>query len=310
MFTDKLIERIIDMKNHCIVGIDPHYNIIPDYLKHRYQKEGGQSLDSIAEMLYEFSKEIIDHIYDIVPAVKPQIAFFERYGSFGLKAFERVCSYAKEKGLLVIADVKRGDIGSTCEAYSQYYLGDGIGSVSCDAITVNPYLGKDSINPFAERCINGDKGIFILVKTSNKSSIDIQDLACGEKKIYEHAAELVNSIGKGHEGSRGYNSIGAVVGGTFKEEGESLRNIMKTSYFLVPGFGAQGGKASDLPGYFNEDGLGSIINSSRGIIGAYLLDRYKSDFDDKSYGAAARRAAIDMRNEINKHLEENNKVVW
>lgn len=310
MFTDKLIERIIEMKNHCIVGIDPHYNIIPDHLKNQYLKGEEENAENLAELLYVFSKEIIDHIYDIVPAVKPQIAFFERYGSSGLRAFERVCGYAKRKGLFIIADVKRGDIGSTCEAYSHYYLGEGPGSLACDAITVNPYLGRDSIDPFIEKCINGDKGIFILVKTSNKSSVDIQDLTCDGKRIYEHAAEMVVSLGKGHKGARGYNPIGAVVGGTFREEGEKLRSIMKANYFLVPGYGAQGGSASDLPGYFNEDGLGSIINSSRGIIGAYLLDKYKRDYDEKSYGKAARRAALDMRDEINSHLEKNDKVAW
>lgn len=310
MFTDILIQRIIDMKNHCIVGIDPHYNIIPEFLKKDYLGQGRESIENITEMLYEFSKEIIDHVYDIVPAVKPQIAFFERYGSSGLKAFEKVCSYAKGKGLIVIADVKRGDIGSTCEAYSDYYFGNGPGSVDCDAITLNPYLGSDSCRPFIERCRNGNKGIFILVKTSNRSSIDIQDLACGEKKVYEHVAQMVTSLGQGYEGVNGYNPIGAVVGGTFRKEGERLREVMKNSYFLVPGFGAQGGKASDLHGYFNDDGFGSIISSSRGIIGAYLLDRYKNDFGEKLFGAAARKAAMDMRDEINKCLEQNGKIAW
>lgn len=310
MFTDRLIERIISMKNHSIVGIDPSYSIIPQFLKDKYIGDNGGSIESISEMLYVFSIEIIDHIYDIIPAIKPQIAFFERYGSAGLKAFEEVCRYAKNKGLLVIADVKRGDIGSTCEAYAQYYLGNDIGSLDCDAITVNPYLGRDSINPFVEKSIDNDKGLFILVKTSNKSSVDIQDLISGEKMIYQHIAEIVSSLGKGHEGIKGYSPIGAVVGGTFKEEGEKLRQLMKNCYFLVPGFGAQGGVASDLPGYFNEDGLGSIINSSRGIIGAYLQERYRHNYDEKEYGVAARRAAIDMRDEINICLIEKGKVAW
>jgi len=310
MFTDRLIERIISMKNHSIVGIDPSYSIIPESLKDKYIGDNGGSIESISEMLYVFSTEIIDHIYDIAPAIKPQIAFFERYGSAGLRSFEEICSYAKNKGLLIIADVKRGDIGSTCEAYAQYYLSNEIGSLDCDAITVNPYLGRDSINPFVEKCIDNDKGIFILVKTSNKSSVDIQNLMADQKRIYEHVADMVNCLGGDFKGEKGYSPVGAVVGGTFREEGEKLRQLMKNCYFLVPGFGAQGGAASDLPGYFNEDGLGSIINSSRGIIGAYLLDRYRHDYDEKSFGAAARQAAIDMRDEINMCLMEKGKVAW
>ncbi|WP_372994740.1 orotidine-5'-phosphate decarboxylase [Lutispora sp.] len=310
MFTDRLIERIISMKNHSIVGIDPSYSIIPQFLKDKYIGDNGGSIESISEMLYVFSIEIIDHIYDIVPAVKPQIAFFERYGSAGLKIFEKVCSYAKEKGLLVIADIKRGDIGSTCEAYAEYYLSNATGSLDCDAITINPYLGRDSINPFVEKCIDNDKGLFILVKTSNKSSIDIQDLISEQKRIYEHVAGIVSSLGEDFKGEKGYSPIGAVVGGTFKEEGEKLRQLMKNCYCLVPGFGAQGGVASDLPGYFNEDGLGAVINSSRGIIGAYLQDKYRHDYDEKSYGTAARMAAISMRDEINKCLREEGKMAW
>lgn len=310
MFTDKLIERIVELRNHSIVGIDPHYSIIPDYIKRDLIRDNGDNIETKTEILYTFSREIIDNTYDIVPAVKPQIAFFERYGSLGLRALERVCSYAKRKGLFVIVDVKRGDIGSTCEAYSQYYLGDEEGSLSCDAITINPYLGKDSIDPFIEKCIKGEKGIFVLAKTSNKSSVDIQDKICDNKKIYEHVAELIAQLGKGYEGERGYNSIGAVVGGTFKEEGEKLRKTMKNSYFLVPGYGAQGGKAQDLTGYFNDDGLGSVINSSRGIIGAYKSEKYRADYDERSFGAAARRAAIDMRDDINRYLREAGKIAW
>lgn len=310
MFTDKLIDRIISLRNHCIVGIDPNYNIIPDFLKEKYLGRNDGNIDDLIEMLYEFCIHIIDSVYDIVPAIKPQIAFFEKYGSKGLKVLEEVCRYAKKKELLVIVDVKRGDIGSTCEAYAEYYFGHDEWSLDCDAVTVNPYIGSDSIIPFLEKCIGGDKGIFILVKTSNKSSIEIQDLICEGKKVFEHVADLIVNLGKGYVGQKGYSFVGAVVGGTFKEEGESLRKRLKNFYFLVPGYGAQGGVASDLPGYFNQDGLGAIINSSRGIIGAYQLEKYRYDFDQISYGEAARKAALDMRDEVNMYLERNGKLAW
>jgi len=310
MFADKLIDRVISLRNHCIVGIDPSYNIIPEFLKEKYLGSRGGNIDNIVEMLYEFSINIIEHVYDIVPAIKPQIAFFEQYGSMGLKVLEEVCRHAKKKDLLVIVDIKRGDIGSTCEAYAEYYFGNNEWSLDCDAVTINPYLGRDSIIPFLEKCIENDKGIFILVKTSNKSSIDIQDLMCDRKKVYEHIADLVISLGKDYIGEKGYSPVGAVVGGTFKEEGENLRQRLKNSYFLVPGYGAQGGVASDLLGYFNQDGLGSVINSSRGIIGAYRLEKYKYDFNQISYGAAARKAAMDMRDEINMYLEKSGKLAW
>lgn len=310
MFTDLLIDRVIKTKNHCIVGIDPHDSIIPKFLWDIYYEDSDGKLESISEILFQFSREIIDNIYDIVPAVKPQIAFFERYGYLGIKAFERVCRYAKKKGLIVIADVKRGDIGSTVEAYSNYYLGKFDYSISVDAITVNPYLGSDSIEPFVKDCINNEKGLFVLVKTSNKSSEEIQNLSINGEKIYEIAANLVVNLGNKYIGENGYSPIGAVVGGTFKEEGELIRKKMRNCYFLVPGYGAQGAKASDLGGFFNDDGLGAIINSSRGIIGAYKMDKYKNLCDEKSFGAAARKAALDMRDDINKALENCKKIAW
>lgn len=310
MFTDRLIDKIIKTQNHSIVGIDPHENIIPRFLWDSYYEDSGKRLESISEILFQFSKEIIDNIYDIVPAIKPQIAFFERYGSYGLMAFERVCDYAMKKDLIVIGDVKRGDIGSTAEAYSHYYLGNDENSISVDAITVNPYLGSDSIEPFVKDCIDNKKGLFVLVKTSNKSSGEIQNLSCNGKKIYEIAGDLVVKLGNKYIGDKGYSPIGAVVGATYKEEGEQIRKIMKNCYFLVPGYGAQGAKASDLGGFFNDDGLGAIINSSRGIIGAHKLDKYKDLYDEKSFGAAARKASIDMKNDINSMLEDCKKIAW
>ncbi len=309
MFIDRLIKKVKDTKNHSIVGIDLHEDFIPKSFWEKYYDNGLRS-ESISNILFQYSKEIIDSIYDIVPGIKPQIAFFERYGSQGIKAFENVCNYGKEKGLIVIADVKRGDIGSTAKAYSDYYLGIEDTSISVDAITANPYLGKDSIAPFVNDCINNKKGIFVLVKTSNASSGDIQDRTCDGKRIYETVCDLVIEIGDGCIGVNGYSSIGAVVGATHKKEGEHIRGLMKNTYFLVPGYGAQGAVASDLTGFFNNDGLGAIINSSRGITGAYRLDKYKSRYDENSFADAARNAAIDMKNEINKALEDAGKVAW
>ena len=309
MFIDRLIEKIVETKNHSIVGIDPHNSIIPRFLWDRYY-DNESIMESVSEILFQFSKEIIDNIYDIVPAIKPQVAFFERYGSFGFSAFERVCEYAQSKGLLVIGDVKRGDIGSTAVAYSRYYLGNKKDGISLDSITLNPYLGSDSIEPFIEDAIDNGKGLFILVKTSNESSGDIQDLNCGEKAVYEIVAELINSLGKEYIGEKGYSPIGAVVGATYKEEGSFIREKMKNCFFLVPGYGAQGGKASDLSGFFNDDGLGALINSSRGIIGAYRLDKYKSIYGEKSFGIAARQAALDMQDDINRVLKKTNKIAW
>lgn len=310
MFIDKLIDRIIKTKNHCIVGIDLHEGIIPQSFWDKNYNPADTKLESIAEIMFQFSKEVIDGIYDIVPAIKPQVAFFEKYGSHGFMAFENVCRYAMDKGLIVLADVKRSDIGSTAAAYSDYYLGSDYSSISVDAITINPYFGEDSITPFVNNCIKNSKGLFILVKTSNKSSGDIQNRICEDRKLYEIVSELVVKQGKTCIGKYGYSSIGAVVGATHKDDGEKIRQLMKNTYFLVPGYGAQGGKASDLDGFFNKDGFGSVISSSRGIVGAYMIDKYKNKYDEKSFVFAAREAAIDMRDDINSMLESVGKIAW
>ncbi len=310
MFIDKLTDRIIGMKNHCIVGIDLHEGIIPQSFWNNHTDTKVPKMESAANVFFQYSKEIIDSIYDIVPAIKPQVAFFEKYGSYGFRAFENVCRYAMDKDLIVLADVKRSDIGSTAAAYSCYYLGTEEFSLSVDAITINPYFGEDSIVPFVDDCIKNDKGLFVLVKTSNKSSDNLQNRVSDNKKIYEIVGDLVVNLGRSCVGKLGYSSIGAVVGATHKEDGESIRKLMKNTYFLVPGYGAQGGKASDLGGFFNEDGLGSLISSSRGIIGAYKSDKYRDLYDEKSFALAARNAAIDMRNDINYELESFGKIAW
>ncbi|HWR60271.1 MAG TPA: orotidine-5'-phosphate decarboxylase [Clostridia bacterium] len=312
MFTDRLVEKVKKCRNHTVVGLDPRLEYVPKHITDEVGqgKPVEKSAELIAEAFFSFNKEIIDNVYDIVPAVKPQIAFYEQYGAAGFECWLRTCEYARSKGLLVIGDVKRGDIGSTAEAYSDFYLGGNSWSAATDCITINPYLGTDSIMPFIKDCEKNGKGIYILVKTSNKSSIDIQDLESGGKKIYEHIAELVASLGENLTGKYGYSSVGAVVGATFRGDGIRLRELMKKVYFLVPGYGAQGGTAEDVAVCFNQDGLGAVVNSSRGIIAAYRSSVYSGRFGEREFGLAAREAAVAMRDDINGELEKAGKLAW
>lgn len=310
MIVDKLIERVVKCRNHTVVGLDPRLDYVPVKIREQAMAQTGSFAAGAGKAFLQFNKEIIDHIYDIVPAVKPQIAFYEQYGVEGLKCFEETCQYAASKGLTVIGDVKRGDIGSTAEAYSEAYLGDEEYSFDTDFITVNPYLGADSLEPFIKHCQENKKGIFILVKTSNKSSGDIQDLISNGKTIYEHVAELVVKLGQPYTGTHGYNFVGAVVGATYKEEAARLRALMKNTYFLVPGYGAQGGTAEDVVTCFNQDGLGAIVNSSRGIIAAHKSKEFSGKYSETDFAAAARAAAIKMRDDINSELAKNNKLAW
>ena len=307
MFTDRLIENIIQTQNHSVVGLDPKIDFLPEHLGKNLDKNDFQA---VADAFLEFNKKLIDSTYDIIPAVKPQVAFYEQFGVPGFDCFVKTCEYAKSKGLLVVGDVKRGDIGTTAEAYSDFYLGGSASSCATDCITVNPYLGTDSLEPFTKDCIDNGKGIFILVKTSNKSSIDLQDLVADGKKIYEHVAELVLKIGAKQIGKHGYSFAGAVVGATFKEEAKMLREKMKNVYFLVPGYGAQGGTSDDAAESFNNDGLGAIVNSSRGIIAAWKSPQYKDKFSESQYAEAARQATIDMRDDINGALIRAGKIAW
>lgn len=310
MIVDRLIEQVIKCKNHTVVGLDPRIDFIPDYIKEAALEKNKDYAEAIAEAFFMFNKELIDTLYDIVPAVKPQIAFYEQYGITGLKCFRKTCEYAKNKGLIVITDAKRNDIGSTAEAYSEAHLGNKEYSFDADMLTVSPYLGTDSLEPFIKDCKTNEKGIFVLVKTSNKSSGDLQDLICEGRTIYEHVADIVAGLGKDYVGSNGYSFVGAVVGATYKEEAAKLRKQMKNTYFLVPGYGAQGGTAVDAAECFNEDGLGAIVNSSRGIIAAYKSNENSRRYSDREFGAAARYAAITMRDAINKELENKKKIAW
>jgi orotidine-5'-phosphate decarboxylase len=310
MIVDRLIEKIVQCKNHTVVGLDPRLDYVPAYIREAAKAQSDSFAEGVAKAFLAYNKELIDAICDIVPAVKPQIAFYEQYGVEGVKCFQQTCEYATSKGLLVIGDVKRGDIGSTAEAYSEAYLGNKEYSINTDFVTVNPYLGTDSLEPFIKHCDENEKGIFVLVKTSNKSSGELQDLVCNGKTIYEHVADLVVRLGTPYSGSNGYNFVGAVVGATYKEEAAKLRDIMKNTYFLVPGYGAQGGTAEDVAACFNQDGLGAIVNSSRGIIAAYKSKEYLEKYSEKDFAAAARAAAIKMRDDINSELGKKNKLAW
>ena len=303
MIIDTLIEKIKKTENPTVVGLDPRYSFIPSFIKRRCIEEYGKTPKAVAQSFWEFNKALIDAVYDLVPAVKPQIAMYEMLGTDGIECFIKTCDYASEKGLVVIGDIKRGDIASTAEAYSDGHIGmidvEGVKSqvFKEDFITINPYLGWDSVEPYMANCKNYGKGLFVLVKTSNPNSGQLQDLDVGGKPLYQKVGELVDEWGRGLMGESGYSSVGAVVGATHPEQAKALRKIMPNTFFLVPGYGAQGGKAEDLAVCFNKDGLGAIINSSRGIIAAYTKDRYKK-YGEENFAQAAREAVLDMKADL------------
>lgn len=299
---NKLVAQIKKTNAPIVVGLDPTLKMIPEHIMKAAIAEHGETLEAAGEAIWQFNKAIVDAVYDLIPAVKPQIAMYEQFGIPGLVAFKRTVDYCKEKGLVVIGDIKRGDIGSTSEAYAVGHLGKvTIGSKECygfdeDFVTVNPYLGSDGVNPFIKICKEEKKGLFILVKTSNPSSGEFQDQMIGEKTLYQMVGEKVAQWGEDCMGDD-YSYIGAVVGATYPEVGKIMRKVMPKSYILVPGYGAQGGKGKDLAHFFNEDGLGAIINSSRGIIAAYQQEAY-AKFGAQNFADASRQAVIDMREDI------------
>lgn len=303
----KLISKIQKTNAPIVVGLDPMLGYIPEHIKTKAYAEFGETLEGAAEAIWQFNKEIVDHTYDIIPAVKPQIAMYEQFGIEGLKAFKKTVDYCKEKDLVVIGDVKRGDIGSTSAAYAVGHLGKvQVGSKTYTAFdedfaTVNPYLGSDGIKPFIDVCKEEKKGLFILVKTSNPSSGEFQDQLVDNKPLYELVGEKVAQWGEECMGDS-YSYIGAVVGATYPEMGKALRKIMPKTYILVPGYGAQGGKGADLVHFFNEDGLGAIVNSSRGIIAAYKQEQY-AKFGAENFGEASRAAVVDMVADIDGALK-------
>ena len=299
---NKLVQNIKKTNAPIVVGLDPMLNYIPEHVQKKAFAEFGETLEGAAEAIWQFNKEIVDKTYDLIPAVKPQIAMYERFGIPGLVAFKKTVDYCKEKGLVVIGDIKRGDIGSTSAAYAVGHVGRvQVGSKTYvpfdeDFVTVNPYLGSDGVNPFIKICKEENKGLFILVKTSNPSSGEFQDQMIGEKTLYQMVGEKVAEWGNDCMGDD-YSYIGAVVGATYPEVGKIMRKVMPKSYILVPGYGAQGGKGKDLAHFFNEDGLGAIINSSRGIIAAYQQEAY-AKFGAENFADASRQAVIDMREDI------------
>ena len=304
---NQLVKKIKEMEAPIVVGLDPMWNYIPQHIQKKAVDEMGETLEAAAEAVWQYNKGIVDAICDIVPAVKPQIAMYEQFGIPGLAAFKKTVDYCKQKGLIVIGDVKRGDIGSTSAAYATGHIGKvQIGNTKIapfdeDFITVNPYLGTDGIKPFVDVCKEEKKGLFILVKTSNPSSGEFQDQLIDGRPLYELVGEKVAAWGADCMGDE-YSYIGAVVGATYPEMGKALRKIMPKTYILVPGYGAQGGKGKDLVHFFNEDGLGAIVNSSRGIIAAYKQEQY-AKFGAENFGDASRAAVETMIADIKGALE-------
>ena len=303
---NQLVQKIQKTKAPICVGLDPMLGYIPAHIIEKAFKEYGETLEGAAEAVWQYNKEIVDHTYDLIPSVKPQIAMYEQFGIEGLKAYAKTVEYCQQKGLIVIGDVKRGDIGSTSSAYAVGHLGKvKVGSNICSGfntefITVNPYLGTDGVKPFVDVCNEQDKGIFVLVKTSNPSSGEFQDKLIDGRPLYELVAEKVVEWGDASMDGA-YSNVGAVVGATYPEMSKILRKLMPRTYFLVPGYGAQGGTAQDLKHCFNEDGLGAIVNSSRGIIAAYKQEKY-SKFGPEHFAEASRQAVIDMIADINSVL--------
>lgn len=304
MSLDRLIEKIVETQNPTVAGLDPKLDFIPDFIKQESFKKFGKNLEGAADALLTFNKGLIDALYDIVPAIKPQCAYYEMYGHPGVKALYDTIIYAKQKGMFVITDGKRNDIGTTMEAYAAGHLGeieiDGetFEPFGADALTVNGYLGTDGISPLINICNKKDAGIFVLVKTSNPSSGELQDKLVDSKSVYENMGEMCESWGKELEGKYNYSGVGAVVGATYPEQLEELRQKLSHTFFLVPGYGAQGGGAKDVANAFDKNGLGAIINSSRGIMCAYKSGDYKPE----EYAKAARDEAIRMREDITQYI--------
>ena len=304
MSFDRLIEKIIKTQNPTVVGLDPRLEYIPEYIKAKKFQKYGKTFKGAAKAILTFNKKIIDEIYDIVPAIKPQAAYYEMYGWEGVKTLAKTIEYAKSMGMYVITDGKRNDIGATMEAYAAAHIGqtdiDGemCEAFGADALTVNGYLGTDGISPLLEICRNADKGIFVLVKTSNKSSGELQDKLIGDKPVYGVMGDMCEQWGAGTMGKYGYSSVGAVVGATYPEQLAEMRKALPHTFFLVPGYGAQGGGAEGVSKGFDENGLGAIVNSSRAVMCAYK----KEECDERDFAKAARREVIRMKEDIISYL--------
>lgn len=301
MAFDRLIEKIVEKQNPTVAGLDPKLDYIPSYIKEEAFAKYGKTLEGAAKALLVYNKGLIDALCDVVPAIKPQAAYYEMYGWQGVKTLAETIKYAQSKGMFVITDGKRNDIGSTMEAYAIAHLGttdvegEKIDAFGSDALTVNGYLGTDGIAPLIDICKKGDKGIFVLVKTSNPSSGELQNLELeGSETVYHRMGKMCEEWGEELPSKYGYSGVGAVVGATYPEQLKELREQLKTTFFLVPGYGAQGGGADDVKYAFDENGIGAIINSSRGIMCAWK----KEGCDERDYAQAALREAIRMRDDI------------
>ncbi len=303
----QLMDKIEKTKAPVCIGLDPMLSYVPEHILAKSFEAFGETLEGAAEAVWQFNREIVDCTYDLIPAVKPQIAMYEQFGIEGLKAYQKTVDYCHEKGLVVIGDAKRGDIGSTSAAYAAGHLGKVVvggksyAGFGTDFLTVNPYLGTDGVKPFVDVCKAEDKGIFVLVRTSNPSSGEFQDRLIDGRPLYELVGEKVAEWGEEHMGDN-YSYIGAVVGATYPEMGKALRRIMPKTFILVPGYGAQGGTGKDLVHFFNSDGLGAIVNSSRGIIAAYKQEKYAA-FGPEHFADASRAAVEDMVADIRQALE-------
>ncbi len=305
MSFDRLIKKIVETKNPTVVGLDPKLDYVPEFIKEKCFAENSQTLKAAAQAILKFNKMIIDEIYDIVPAIKPQAAYYEMYGFYGVEALVETIAYAKEKGMFVITDGKRNDIGATMEAYTTAHLGTVmVGDTECepfgaDALTVNGYLGTDGIAPLLKVCGEKDKGIFVLVKTSNNSSGELQDKLIGETPVYAVMGDMCENWGSEQIGEYGYSSVGAVVGATYPQQLTELRKRLPHTMFLVPGYGAQGGGAQGIAGAFDENGLGAIVNSSRAIMCAY---KNEENCPEQDFAKAARREAVRMKEDITSYI--------
>ena len=304
-FADRVRDAVESKGSPVMVGLDPRPESLPPHLLSACRDEFGDTPQAVGEAFWGFNRGIIDAVHDVVPAVKPQLAFYERYGIAGVKAYKRTAAYARDAGLMVVADAKRNDIGSTASAYAEAFLGVSqvfgesvTGDFAADALTVNAFLGRDGVQPFIDCAVRHDCGVFVLVRTSNPSAADVQDMQVDGRPLYEHLGALVECWGEGSRGSSGYSCVGAVVGATWPEQAARLRDIMPHTLFLVPGYGAQGATAADVARCFDAHGHGALVNASRSIIYAWRSGAYTERYSEFDYGAAAREAAQRMRDDI------------
>lgn len=296
---EQLAQRIAQMKNPTVAGLDTRVEYLPQTFVDEIMPAGIRSMEDAAEAVYRYNVRLIDALCDIVPAVKVQVAYYEMIGAPGMAAYDKTMQYAKAKGMLVMADVKRNDIGATAACYANAYIGQTdmpygkARAFGADIATINPYLGVDGIEPFTKACRENDTGVFVLVKTSNPSSGQLQDMRFEDgRTLYEAVADLVEQWGEDTRGESGYSAVGAVVGATYPEQGTALRARMPHTFFLVPGYGAQGATGADIAGCFDQNGGGAIVNASRSILCAWKK-REGMPFD-----AAAREEAIRMREDL------------